>query len=436
MSRPRNQVPTYRLHKQSGQAIVTVAHNGTRKDVLLGKFGSPESKAEYERVLAEIRTPAGVVGFIQAAGKTDLTIAELLLAYLEHAEKHYCGSDSTPTDEVRHLKTACRVVRELYGTVPAPEFGPLALKAVRERFIAAGWSRKTVNARIERVRRVFRWAVAEELVPPAVYQALTAVKGLQRGRTSARETEPILPVDDATVDATLAHLNRHVRGLVEFQRFTGCRPTEACRVRRSDIDMSGAVWLYRPTKHKGSWKGKPRTIAIGPKAQTLLREFFTPDIEEYLFSPRRAIEEMKANRAANRKTPCYPSHMKYNAARRKANPKWTAKERYNRLSYGTAVDRACDKAFPPPPPLAKRPGESVAKWWQRLAAEQRDEVKTWQKAHRWSPNRIRHSVATRVRKDHGLEAAQALLGHNKASTTEIYAERNDSLAASVAAKIG
>jgi hypothetical protein len=40
MPRPRNHVPTYRLHKQSGQAINT---NGTRREILLGRYGSPES---------------------------------------------------------------------------------------------------------------------------------------------------------------------------------------------------------------------------------------------------------------------------------------------------------------------------------------------------------------------------------------------------------
>jgi integrase len=363
-------------------------------------------------------------------------VNELLLAHLDHAEQHYRGPDGIPSDEVRHLKTACRFVRELYGTTPAAEFGPLSLKAVRQKFVSAGWSRKTVNARVERVRRVFRWAVAEELVPPTVLQALVEVPGLQRGRTSARDTEPVLPVEDATVDATLPFLNRHVRGLIEFQRLTGCRPTEACRVRRSDIDMSGAVWRYRPTQHKGSWKGKPRTIAIGPKAQSLLREFFTPSLEDYLFNPRRAVEEFKADRAAKRKTPCYPSHMRHNAARRKANPKRTPKGRYTRVSYGTAVDRACDKAFPPPEPLAKRPGESVAKWWKRLTAEQRSEVKAWRKAHQWAPNQLRHSYATKVRKDHGLEAAQVALGHSKADVTQIYAEKNLDLADTVAAKVG
>jgi integrase len=366
-----------------------------------------------------------------------ITVNEVLLAYLEHAERHYRGPDGTPTDEVRHIKTACRYVREFYGSTPAAGFGPLALKAVRQQFVARGWSRKTVNARVDRVRRVFKWAVAEELVPPAVHQALSTVAGLQGGRTSARETEPVGPVEDAVVDATLPFLTRHVRGLVEFQRLTGCRPGEACRVRRCDLDTGGPIWLFKPSTHKTAWRGKSRTIAIGPKAQALLREFFTPDLDDYLFSPRRAVGEFIAARSANRKTPRYPSHMKRNETKRVgATRKRPPADRYNRLSYGTAVDRACDRAFPPPGDLAQREGETRAEWWGRLTPAQRAEVQAWQKAHRWHPNQLRHTFATRVRREHGLEAAQVLLGHARADVTQLYAEKNEQLAATVAARIG
>jgi site-specific recombinase XerC len=71
-----------------------------------------------------------------------------------------------------------------------------------------------------------------------------------------------------------------------------------------------------------------------------------------------------------------------------------------------------------------------------LTPAQRAEVKAWRKAHRWHPNQLRHSFATRVRKEHGLEAAQVLLGHSRADVTQVYAERNQQLAATVAAKIG
>jgi integrase len=370
-----------------------------REKLLPGSFGSSESLAAKARLELELAASPTR----EPAPSPDLhSVAEFLCAYLDFAEQHYRGSDGKPTDEVRHIKAALRHVRELYAETPVTGFGPLALKAVWQRFVEQKWCRKTINARIERVRRIFKWAVAEELVAPAVYQALAAVKGLERGRTEAKEGQPVGPVDNATVDATLPFLNRHVRGLVEFQRLTGCRPGEACAVRRYDIDTGGAVWLYKPASHKTAWKGKTRIILIGPKAQALLREFFTPELNDYLFCPRRAKEEFIATRAAGRKTPLYPSHAKQNVKRRKANPKRKPTEKYTRQAYLTAIVRACDRA----------------------------------EVSHWHPNQLRHSFATQVRKQHGLEAAQVLLGHSRADVTQVYAERNEQLASTVAAQIG
>jgi hypothetical protein len=53
MSRPPS-IPSYRKHKQSGQAIVTLSDGlGGRRDVLLGKYGTADSRQEYARVIAE-----------------------------------------------------------------------------------------------------------------------------------------------------------------------------------------------------------------------------------------------------------------------------------------------------------------------------------------------------------------------------------------------
>ena len=141
------------------------------------------------------------------------------------------------------------------------------------------------------------------------------------------------------------------------------------------------------------------------------------------------------------KTPRYPSHVSRNAKVRKKNPKRKPADLYDVNSYGHAIDRACDKAFPVPGHLAPRQKdngrtESEREWWTRLDAKDRDEVKEWRKSHQWHPNRLRHGYATKVRKQHGLEAAQVLLGHSRADVTQVYAERNEELAATVAAKIG
>ena len=143
-----------------------------------------------------------------------------------------------------------------------------------------------------------------------------------------------------------------------------------------------------------------------------------------------------AARSARRRTPHYPSHMARNVAKRAKAPKRRLREKYDRGSYGLAIDRACDRAFPPPGDLAQRDGETHTRWWGRLTAAQRAEVEAWRKAHRWHPNQLRHSFATRVRKQHGLEAAQVLLGHARADVTQVYAERNEALAARLVATLG
>jgi integrase len=108
------------------------------------------------------------------------------------------------------------------------------LRTVREDIIAAGLCRRTINTRIGRLKRVFRWAVSFELVPPAIYEALRAVPGLHRGRSQARETDPIQPVPEEDVRATLPHLPAVIAALVELQLLTGCRVSEALSTRGCD----------------------------------------------------------------------------------------------------------------------------------------------------------------------------------------------------------
>jgi integrase len=54
----------------------------------------------------------------------------------------------------------------------------------------------------------------------------------------------------------------------------------------------------------------------------------------------------------------------------------------------------------------------------------------------WTPLQLRHTAATMIRSRFGLEAAQTVLGHAKADTTQIYAERDLARAHAVMAEIG
>lgn len=54
----------------------------------------------------------------------------------------------------------------------------------------------------------------------------------------------------------------------------------------------------------------------------------------------------------------------------------------------------------------------------------------------WHPNQLRHSAATLIRQELGLESAQAVLGHARLETTQIYSARLSSLAQAAAMRLG
>ena len=238
-----NTLPSYRLHKQSGQAIVTL--NG--RDFLLGPHGTAASRSEYRQRIAAWMANGRRV----PRTKTDLTVTELIAAFKTHAEMYYRGPDGTPTSEVANFRIVLRPLRELYGHLPACEFGPLSLEAVRNAMIAKGWVRRSINNSIGRIKHVFKWAVSRELIPASVYHALTTLPGLRAGRTDAVESEPVRPVSDEMVERTLPHLSSTVSAMVQLQRLTGARPGEICQFARGIFAAQGRCGLIvlPSTKH-------------------------------------------------------------------------------------------------------------------------------------------------------------------------------------------
>jgi integrase len=80
-------------------------------------------------------------------------------------------------------------------------------------------------------------------------------------------------VEVSLVEATLPYLLPPVQAMVRLQLHTGMRPGEACALRACDLDTAGTVWVYRPARHKTAWRGKARVVAVGPRAQEVLRPF-------------------------------------------------------------------------------------------------------------------------------------------------------------------
>lgn len=401
-------VPRYLLHKPTGLARVIIRG----KHYYLGPYGSPQSREKYVKLIAEF-----AVGKSPEESFGEILVVELIARYWEFAQGYY-QKDGNPTRHLEAIQIALRRLRQLYAHTPAAEFGPLALQAVQKQFIDAGACRTYINAQCDIMKRMFRWAVSQELVAPSVYEALKTVIGVRQGRTAAREPKPVLPVEDQVVDATLPELPPVVCDMIRFQRLTGCRPGEVCRLRPMDLDRtSGLCWAYKPPHHKTAHLGRERIVWIGPKAQEILRPYLLRPSSAHCFSPAESEEQRHQDMRARRKTRVQPSQQHRRKARRKRAPR----DRYEKDAYTWAVRRA------------------IARVNRKREAAARDaglEFTAADRLPRWHPNQLRHSVATEVRRQFGLEAAQVVLGHARADVTQVYAERNGRLAQEVARQIG
>jgi integrase len=410
MPRLSPSLPKYRKHRASGQAFVEL--NARRH--YLGPHGTKASKLEYDRLITEWLSSGRSSSF--GISKHVITITELAVDYVEYVRAYY---GTGPNSELHRVIRVLRPVRELYGRSPAAEFGVLQFEAVRQKFLDEKLARSFINACMRRVARMFRWAASKGRIPPDVPLTLKLVPGLLEGHTTAHETDPVRPVDDKLVVATLPHLPDVVADMVRVQRLTGCRPAEVCMVRPCDIDRSGDVWEYRPRTHKTKRRGKKRVIFIGPQAQDVLLRYMARDSEAHCFRPCDSEEKRRAAAHAARRTPlsCGNVPGSNQVAYKRRRPPGQS---YNPRAYHQAVRMACLKAFPVPVEMSDDP-EAVDKW----VAD-----------HRWFPNQLRHSAATEIRKRFGLEAAQTVLGHSKADVTQMYAERDYALAARVAKEVG
>lgn len=212
------------------------------------------------------------------------------------------------------IRCALRPAHELYGKTRVRDFGPRALKTCRAWLVSErDNARETANQYAGVIASAFKWGVENELVPAEVWHGLLAVRGLERGRCDARETDPVKPVPEAFVDAIRDHVNRHVWAMVQLQLLTGMRPGEVVQMRARDLDTTGPVWVFDKTEHQD----KSREVYLGPRVQAIVKEFLVPDVGSFLFSPAAAEAERIRELREHRRTPVQPSQRD----RRKRNPR-------------------------------------------------------------------------------------------------------------------
>ncbi len=281
------------------------------------------------------------------------------------------------TDEPDNFRLSFRQALAMYGNWPAERFGVAELKAVRERMIQDGLSRKLINQRVGRIKRAFGWAAQEGLVSPAAALGLRVLKGLAQGRSDAVEREPVMAVPLPDILAAGEAAGPIVGGMMLVQLYTGMRPGEVIGLVPAEIDKTTVPWVADLSRrHTMAYRGLPRRIHLGPRARSVLDALACWD------EPDTAVFRPADNALV---------HLKAGAGRC-----------YGKWSYGQAVERACKKAG----------------------------------VERFTPNQIRHTHGTLVRRGYGLEGAQVALGHERADVTQVYAERDSELARRIAEEIG
>ena len=195
-------------------------------------------------------------------------------------------------------------------------------------------------------------------------------------------------------------------------------------LRPCDLDRSEKIWVYRPESHKTEHHGRERVIFVGPKAQAEILPYLLRDAEAYCFSPSDSERTRKAERRNLRKTKVQPSQID----RRKSRPIRKPRARYFKDAYARAISRAAEKANEAAIRAARESAAARGETFELGPGERL--------LRHWTPNQLRHTAATEIRRKYGLEGAQVVLGHAKADVTQVYAERDQRLAATIMAEVG
>lgn len=356
----RQEAPKMYRHRPSGQWVVKI----NRRMHYLGK-DEQAARERYRDVIA-----AHWQGRSQPTRR--LLCSELLERWLNDEGKR--------VRNFGRLQAAARAVNALHAGTPAAEFDQLALAAVRARLLARkgsttgrALSRRYVNVLVNTIRQAFSWAAGRKLVPTQTLLDLRTLRPLRRGE-GGRELPRVAPPPPGAVEATLPHLPPTVQAMVRVHRLTGMRPGELCMMRPCDLSRAPGEPVEVP--------GQGFTVeAI--EAGGVVVWVYVPHAHKLLWRERariilvgpRAQAELVPLLAGRR-----PDHFIF-------NPTGSPTSCYSTRSYCQAVQRGC-----------RRAGVPV-----------------------WSPNRLRHEAATRMREVAGLEAAGDMLGHATPEMTAHYA---------------
>jgi integrase len=354
---------------KSGKWAV-VCHN--RKIHRLGYWGSPEAKIGYARFIAELQSTPATFGIGQRAGTggTDVLVAELAADYFRHIQNRMHPA------HINHFKTTIGYLAKIYGDILVDSFSPKKLKTVRDQMIRRGsLCRKVINDYTRRIVQIFAWGCEEELVQQSTVAALREVRSLPKGTPGTFDHPPKQDVPVDVIRRTSPFMSPTVQAMSMVQWFTGMRSCEVCKMRVGDIDKTrdSELWHYIPDGHKTEEYIGEKIVPLGKPEQELIAPYLIDKKPgSAVFSPRTAVQEMKEQRRAERKSKITPSQQERDK-QRAMNPADNVGEFYDESSYRKAVEHAIKKANKTLPDGRKIP--------------------------RWTPYQIRHAA---TKESHGI----------------------------------
>jgi integrase len=311
----------------------------------------------------------------------DGRLASLAASYIAWAQSYYLP----PSHQAEDLRRAIQPFVAMLPDLLAEEVTPLHLKQWRDILLSQDvLCRKSLNESIRIIQKMFKWGASEMMVSVHVYALLNTLEGLRQGRTTARESKKVPPVPPDAIQPVLRRVSTIVADAIRIQLLTAARPGEVLKLRPCDIDRSRPVWIYRPESHKTAWRGHERIVAIGPQAQAILNAYLeNRPADDFCFKPKDSAAEGFERRRLARRTPLNQGN------RAGTNKMGTAAYNpyFEVAAYRRAIQRACRAAGIAP----------------------------------WAPHQLRHSAATAVADEFGLDTARAVLGHRSVNVTKEYA---------------
>ncbi len=434
----RLRIPQALIHRATGQLYV----NYCSERLYFGKADRPESQERYkawlQRLLVEV--PLAVPGRPSVDGVT----AE----FHKYACLYYAGQypdDPEPedeegksewilrqmdrgaaTNEVQAFEAVIRLLRRICGGMAVNDLRPRHIHAWLEAAIAQGWVRSNINRQLIRLKRIIRWGVSHELIPPSVHQAVITVEGLRAGRSRAKESKRVRAIAMERVAMIEPHVSRQVWALVQLQLHSGARPGELVGLRPCDLDRHSDPWEAVLEKHKNAHRDQPRILLFNHAAQRVLMPYLMRPQEAPMFQPYEALHDFLADKTAGRVTPAGYGNCSSGKIRM-----CVPGEAFTVNVYRRAIARGCERAYAMPAELKDAYGDTPE---QRKAKQERR--KLWHAENVWHPHQLRHTAATRLRRELGVEMARVVLGHATLDATEIYAEADLAKARSVMEAMG